>query len=154
VSAELEGATTMVAIELVDASGVVLGRVARAAAGDGASDCTETGHATQTCAVEAFVPSVTMAPVHASWIDFTGVDLRRVATVRRIFELARTGTGAASLVIEGVGIYTPPCEQGWWRDDPHLARFDLDQPADLPAGFTASDDPMRAFVVSECGEAL
>jgi hypothetical protein len=154
-SVTVDGGTTLLAIELIDADGFVLGRVARAVAGDGDSDCAETGRASAGCIVEPFMPGgATMSPALASAADFANVDLRRVAAVRRVVELARTGPGAVEVVLDDVAIFTPPCSLGWWREGPHLASFDLDNPGSPPAGFTTNDAPLQAFLIAECGQAL
>lgn len=153
-SAAVDGATTMIAIELLDADGFVLGRIARAVAGDGTSDCSETGHASAHCFVEPFSPNVSMSPALASAVDYANVDLRSVASVRRVIELARTGPGSAEVVLDDVAVFRPPCSLGWWRQDPHLATFDLDDPASPPAGFASNDAPIQTFLIAECGQAL
>lgn len=154
-SAAVEGATTAVVIELLDADGFVLGRIARAVAGDGTSDCAETGRASTRCYVEPFSPNVAMSPVAASGAEYANVDLRSVARVRRVFELARTGQGTADLVIDDVGIYNPPCVAGWWREGAHLGIFDLDDPAAPPAGFSYADAPVQTYGgAAVCGLAL
>jgi hypothetical protein len=153
-SADVAGGTTLVAIELIDDAGLVLGRVARAVAGDGASDCGETGHGTAACVVEPFSPSVAMTPALASATDYANVDLREVAAVRYVLELAHTAPGATDLVVDDVGSYALPCVEGWWRQETHLASFDLDQPTMPPSGFSFADAPLRSFVLGECGQAL
>lgn len=154
VRADVAGGTTTLAIELLDEHGLVLGRVARATAGDGESECTETGRATSTCIVEPFFASLAMSPALASWTEYANVDLRRVASVRRVFELARTGPGTVEVVVDNVGVYALPCILGWWRTVPHRASFDLDQPTSPPTGWSLADAPVRAFTVAQCGQAL
>lgn len=153
-SADVAGGTTLVAVELVDAHGTLLGRVGRAVVGSGTTDCEEAGVPTSFCAVEAFSPDIAMVPARASGTGYANVDLRRVTRVRRVIEIARTGTGNVDMVLDGVGTFTPACVYGWWRGASHIASFDLDDAASPPTGFSTSDAPVRTFPDAECGQAL
>lgn len=152
---ELSGAVALTAIELLDASGVVLGRVALAGVQPGASStCDETGQPHGTCRTGAVQPNVVMVPSLASGDEYARVDLRAVASIRRVVELARTGEGDALLVLDRIASYGPACPLGWWREGTHLGLDTLDDLQRPASGFTIEGTAIRTFPVAECGIAL
>ncbi len=152
---DLSGAVALTAIELLDANGVVLGRVALAGLSPGASStCSETGRPSGTCRTGPAAPNVVMVPALASGDEYARVDLRAVASVRRVVELARTGPGEARLVLDRIAAYPPTCALGWWREGTHLLLEDLDDLQRPAAGIAIEGTDVRAFTVAECGVAL
>lgn len=152
---ELSGAVALTAIELLDASGVLLGRVALAGIQPGASStCTETGRPLGACRSGPLQPQVVMVPALASGDEYARVDLHAVASIRRVVELARTGPGEARLVLDRIASYGVGCPLGWWREGTHLGLDTLDDLQHPARGFAIEGAPIRTFSVAECGVSL
>jgi hypothetical protein len=149
----VEGGLAVSAIELISHDGSVLGRLGLRV---GEGDCEETGRPAVFCADNGAFLSGTFGIGGATTIPYANVDVRQIARVRRVFEVARTGQGALRAGLGHVSAYPPTCLLAWWRDPPHVLALDLDDPRTLPGGatFTPGDAPLRLFDASACGQAV
>jgi hypothetical protein len=149
----VDGGVSVTAVELLGEDGAVLGRVA---VQQGGGDCEETGRASVYCADGGSSLLHAYGVGGAAAIPFADVDLRRIARVRRVFEVARTREGPLRVGLESVSRYTVACALAWWQDEDHLAELTLDDPRMLPDGahFTPDDRPIRLFDLGICEQAL
>ncbi|MDQ3037094.1 MAG: hypothetical protein M3Y87_32165, partial [Myxococcota bacterium] len=95
---------------------------------------------------------------HGPELARLGIDVRRVARVRRGIQVIAAEAGAASARIDGVSRLGGTCTAAWWRvaGPDALLLADLDRPwSTLPSGLAwRADQPIVMFPVAGCGAAV
>lgn len=146
------------ALEALDASGAVVGRFAYTVASPEVPDpCDATGHETDACDVVA-IPSTDFAFSTGERLGQIGVDLSRVARVRRTIEIVAGPESQARLITRGAAVNPARCSILWSRSESALFRELFDRPqTGLGTSLAWAGDlgaPVRAGDVALCGSSL